>query len=138
MRFRETRDTPPPQVDLIPMLTVMMGVLAFFVVVTMTLGNEEMIDMQLPAAQPEEQLSAPPTTPPFIVAMDANGGFRLNNTPIDKDSLKVQVKAYLAKQADNTVYLLPDRELPYEQVMQFLGEMREIGGDRVSLAIDET
>ncbi|MDB9526198.1 biopolymer transporter ExbD [Oscillatoria sp. CS-180] len=138
MRFRESRDTPPPQVDLVPMLTVMMGVLAFFVVVTMTLGNEEMIDMKLPAAQPEEeQPPQPVTTQPFIVEMDANGGFRLNNTPTDKESLKAQMESHLTRNDDHVVYLLPDRELPYEQVMQFLGEMREIGGDRVSLAIEE-
>ncbi|MEM1311402.1 MAG: biopolymer transporter ExbD [Cyanobacteria bacterium P01_H01_bin.153] len=137
MRFRETNNTAPPQVDLIPMLTVMMGVLAFFVVVTLTLGSEEKIDMKLPAAQPEEQPPAPVTTPPFIVKMDASGGFRLNNNPIDKESLKAQMETYLGENSDNVVYLLPDRELPYQQVIQFLGEMREIGGDRVSLAIEE-
>ena len=67
MRFRETKDTAPPQVDLIPMLTVMMGVLAFFVVVTLTLGSEEKIDMKLPAAQQEDQPPTPITTQPFIV-----------------------------------------------------------------------
>lgn len=137
MRFRETRDTPPPQVDLIPMLTVMMGVLAFFVVVTMTLGSEEMIEMQLPAAQPEEQPPTPITAQPFIVAMDASGGYRLNNSPIDKATLIAQMEAHLAQKSDNVVYLLPDRTLSYETVMQFLGEMREVGGDRVSLAIEE-
>jgi biopolymer transport protein ExbD len=119
------------------MLTVMMGVLAFFVVVTMTLGNEQMIDMKLPAAQPEDQPPPPVTSQPFIVEMDANGGFKLNNNPIDKEALKGQMEAYLSRKSDNTVYLLPNRELSYEQVMQFLGEMREIGGDRVSLAIEE-
>ena len=137
MRFRETKDTAPPQVDLIPMLTVMMGVLAFFVVVTLTLGSEEKIDMKLPAAQQEDQPSTPITTQPFIVEMDANGGFKVNTNPIDKETLKVQMEAYLAENADNVVYLLPNRELPYEQVIQFLGEMRTIGGDRVSLAIEE-
>lgn len=137
MRFRESRDTPPPQVDLIPMLTVMMGVLAFFVVVTLTLGNEEMIDMKLPPAQQED---APPpqlTSKPFLVSLDANGAVLLNNDPIDRETLKAQMKTYLDANSDNTVYLLPDRELPYEEVVQFLGEMREIGGDRVSLAIEE-
>ncbi len=137
MRFRETKDTAPPQVDLIPMLTVMMGVLAFFVVVTLTLGSEEKIDMKLPAAQQEDQPPTPITTQPFIVEMDANGGFKVNTNPIDKETLKVQMEAYLAENADNVVYLLPNRELPYEQVIQFLGEMRTIGGDRVSLAIEE-
>ena len=137
MRFRETRDTAPPQVDLIPMLTVMMGVLAFFVVVTMTLGTEEKIDMQLPAAQPEDQPPAPVTTQPFIVTMEANGGFTVNDNPTDKETLKAQMESYLAENADHVVYLLPARDLPYQQVVQFLGEMRDIGGDRVSLAIEE-
>ncbi len=137
MRFRENRDTTPPQVDLIPMLTVMMGVLAFFVVVTLTLGNEQMIDMKLPAAQPKDQPPAPVTTQPFIVEMDANGGLKLNNNPVDKEALKAQMEAYLNQKSDNVVYLLPNRDLSYEQVVMFLGEMREIGGDRVSLAIEE-
>ncbi len=137
MRFRENRDTTPPQVDLIPMLTVMMGVLAFFVVVTLTLGNEQMIDMKLPAAKPKDQPPAPVTTQPFIVEMDANGGLKLNNNPVDKEALKAQMEAYLNQKSDNVVYLLPNRDLSYEQVVMFLGEMREIGGDRVSLAIEE-
>ena len=137
MRFRESNNTPPPQVDLIPMLTVMMGVLAFFVVVTITLGNEQLVDMQLPPAQPEDQPPAPLTGQPFIVELDANSSLRLNNNPIDKASLKTELEAYLDSKPDNTVYLLPNRDLPYEEVMQFLGEMREIGGDRISLAIEE-
>ncbi|NER80818.1 MAG: biopolymer transporter ExbD [Leptolyngbya sp. SIO1D8] len=137
MRFRESNNTPPPQVDLIPMLTVMMGVLAFFVVVTMTLGSEQMIDMKLPAAQPEDQPPAPVTGQPFIVELEANGAVKLNNNSVDKESLKAQMEAYLNQKNDNTVYLLPNRDLPYEEVMQFLGEIREIGGDRVSLAIEE-
>lgn len=137
MRFRESNETPPPQVDLIPMLTVMMGVLAFFVVVTMTLGNEQLVDMKLPAAQPEDQPPPKLTSKPFIVQLNADGGILLNNAPIDKESMKAQMEAYLDQKSDNAVYLLPNRDLPYEEVMQFLGEMREIGGDRISLAIEE-
>lgn len=138
MRFRESNNTPPPQVDLIPMLTVMMGVLAFFVVVTLTLGNEQLIDMELPAAQPEEEQPPPPSNnQPFLVQLDANGAIQLNNSPIDKETLKAQMEAYLNLQEDNVVYILPNRELPYQEVVQFLGEMREVGGDRVSLAIEE-
>ncbi|MEL6382772.1 MAG: biopolymer transporter ExbD [Cyanobacteria bacterium J06626_18] len=137
MRFRQRNDTPPPQVDLIPMLTVMMGVLAFFVVVTITLGTEQLVDMQLPAAQPEDQPPAPIAGAPFIVELDASNSLRLNNDPIDKAALKAQLETYLEQNPDNKAYLLPNRNLPYEEVIRFLGEMRAIGGDRVSLAIEE-
>jgi biopolymer transport protein ExbD len=137
MRFRQTTSTKPPQVDLIPMLTVMMGVLAFFVVITMTLGSEQLIDMKLPAPEQEDEPPPPLTTQPFIVELGANNQILLNKNPIDKDSLKAQMETYLERSPDSVVYLLPDRGLPYQDVIQFLGEMRAIGGDRVALAIEE-
>jgi biopolymer transport protein ExbD len=137
MRFRSSRETAPPQIDLIPMLTVMMGVLAFFVVATTTLGNEGAIDMQLPAPQPEEPSPQPTTSAPFLVEMDVNGGLMLNRHPIDRESLKNQMVVHLDQQSDHVVYFLPDQDLTYEQVMDFLGEMRALGGNRVSLVIEE-
>lgn len=136
MRFKSKVAPSPPQVDLIPMLTVMMGILAFFVVVTLTLGSEKLIDVQLPAEQPD---AAPPPLPadPFIVQLVGENQVQLNGQPVEVDALKGQMEAYLSRNPDNIVFLLPDQSLPYEQVMQFLGEMRSVGGSRVSLAIEE-
>ncbi|MGD1907898.1 MAG: ExbD/TolR family protein, partial [Leptolyngbyaceae cyanobacterium] len=61
MRFRQQYETKPPQIDLIPMLTVMMGVLAFFVVVSTSLGSGQVVEMKLPGAQPGEDQPPPPT-----------------------------------------------------------------------------
>ena len=136
MRFKSKLSPNPPQVDLVPMLTVMMGILAFFVTITMTLGSESLIEVQLPA---EQQDSAPPPLPadPFIVELVGENQVQLNGQPIEIDALKGQVEAYLGRNPDNIVFLLPNQDLPYEQVMQFLGEMRSVGGNRVSLAIEE-
>jgi biopolymer transport protein ExbD len=43
---------------------------------------------------------------------------------------------YLRKYPNGAVVLNADRKLSYEQVVQLLGRMRDIGGDRVSLAIE--
>lgn len=139
MRFRErSEDNSIPPIDLIPMLTVMMGVLAFFVVVSVSLGSEQLIQVDLPPEQTEDTPTADDTVQePFIVEMDATGQRLLNGEPISDEQLSAEVQAYLAKNTDNTVYLVPDRELPYEQVMRFLGDMRSVGGDRVSLALEE-
>jgi biopolymer transport protein ExbD len=118
------------------MLNVMMGILAFFVMITMTLGSEQLIEVQLPAEQQED---VPPPLPadPFIVEMVGENQIELNGQPMDLLSLKGQMEAYLSRDPDNVVFILPDQELPYEKVMQFLGEMRAVGGNRVSLAIEE-
>ncbi len=136
MRFSKHQSSKLPQVDLIPMLTVMMGILAFFVMITMSLGSEKLIDVQLPAEQPD---NAPTPLPadPFIVELVGENQVQLNGQPVEVDALKGQMEAYLSRNPENIVFLLPDQDLPYEQVMQFLGEMRSVGGSRVSLAIEE-
>lgn len=139
MRFRERgEDSSIPTIDLIPMLTVMMGVLAFFVVISVSLGSEQLIQVDLPPEQTDDTPTADESVQtPFIVEMDATGQQLLNGVPISSEQLVAEVQGYLGRNADNTVYLVPDRELPYEQVMRFLGEMRTVGGDRVSLALEE-
>ncbi len=139
MRFRHTsEENDIPTIDLIPMLTVMMGVLAFFVVISVALGSEQLIQVDLPPEQSEDTPTADAAAQePFIIEMDATGLQLLNGEPIGPDQLSARVQAYLAQNPQNVVYLVPSRELPYEQVMRFLGDMRMVGGDRVSLALEE-
>ena len=140
MRFRqESEDNGIPTIDLIPMLTVMMGVLAFFVVVAVSLGSEELIQVDLPPEQTEDTPPAEDVVQePFIVEMDVSGQQLLNGEPIGPDQLSARMQAYLAQNKENVVHLVPNRQLPYEQVMRFLGDMRTVGGDRVSLALEDT
>ncbi len=140
MRFRNSsEDNGIPTIDLIPMLTVMMGVLAFFVVVSVSMGSEQLIQVDLPSQESEDASTAVETLQdPFIIEMDETGQRLLNGQPIAADLLTAEMEAYLARNTDQTIYLVPSRSLPYEQVMQFLGDMREVGGDRVSLALQET
>ncbi|NEP15349.1 MAG: biopolymer transporter ExbD [Leptolyngbya sp. SIO4C1] len=138
MRFNKRAPSDIPTIDLVPMLTVMMGVLAFFVVVTVSLGSEELIEVELPPQQEDD--SPPPVeslSDLFIVELDAQAQTRLNGEPITAEQLALRVETYLAQNPQNTVYLVPDQTLPYEEVMQFLGQMRQVGGDRVSLALEE-
>ena len=129
MRFRNSSpENNIPTINLIPMLTVMMGVLAFFVVIAVSLGNEQLIQVDLPPEQSEDTPTATDTvSDPFIVEMDEKGQQLLNGQPIDAQQLALEVENYLARNADSTVYLVPSRELPFEQVMQFLGDMRAGG-----------
>ncbi|WOD41086.1 biopolymer transporter ExbD [Nodosilinea sp. E11] len=136
MRFSQKQSSKLPQVDLIPMLNVMMGILAFFVMITMSLGSEKLIDVQLPADQPDNAPSPLPSDP-FIVELVGENLVQLNGQPVEVDALKGQMADYLSRNPENIVFVLPSQDLPYEQVMQFLGEMRSVGGNRVSLAIEE-
>ena len=139
MPLGKRKESKIPNIDLVPMLTVMMGVLAFFVVVAVSLGSEQLIEVELP---PEQTEDIPPDQLPsadeiFIVEMDEKQEMSLNGQPIDSTQLALEIDNYLKKNPKKTVYLVPDQELPYENVMQFLGDMRAVGGDRVSLALED-
>ena len=139
MPLGKRKESKIPTIDLVPMLTVMMGVLAFFVVISVSLGSEQLIEVELP---PEQTEDIPPDQLPsadeiFIVEMDEDQEMSLNGQPIDSAQLSLEIDNYLTQNPNKTVYLVPDQELPYENVMQFLGDMRAVGGDRVSLALED-
>lgn len=118
------------------MLNVMMGVLAFFVMTSMMLANPQGVDVQLPSNDGNAaQQGATPD--PLLVQLNPQGQIVLSNQPLSKEQLFGQMKTYLAQKPKGAVLLQADSKLPYEQVIQLLGEMRDVGGDRVSLAIEQ-
>ena len=126
MRFREqSEDNSIPSIDLIPMLTVMMGVLAFFVVISVSLGSEQLIQVDLPSEQTEDTPTANETVQePFIVEMDVTGQQLLNGAPVSSEQLTAEVSAYLSQNADTTVYLVPDRKPRQEERLSVLHAQR--------------
>jgi len=132
MRFKQ-QHTAIPTIDLTPMLNVMMATLAFFVLISMTLTNEQGVDIQLPVqnnAVPQQN-----TPEPLLVELNEQQ-ILLDKQQVTKQQLLQQMQVYLQQNPQGSVLLQPDSELPYESVMQLLGEMRDLGGDRISLAID--
>lgn len=135
MRFkRKHRSGSLPEVNLVPMLDVLMTVLTFFIIVSMTLATQQGVQVQLPSNQPTTP--AEPQPEPLIVQMQAENQLLLNNQPIAKAELLPNIQAYLEKTPKGAIVLQADQKLPYEQVIQILGEMKDVGGDRVSLAIE--
>jgi biopolymer transport protein ExbD len=135
MRFKDRHQTSQlPEIELTPMLNVMMGILAFFVMITMSLTAQQSVDIQLPdSAESASQAAAPD---PLVVKLTQQGQILLNDQPATRGQLAPQMQQYLGSNREGFVILTADRQIPYEQVVQLLGEMREIGGDRVSLAVD--
>ena len=141
MRFKnQPQHSSMPVVDLIPMLNVMMSVLAFFVLISTTLSSLQVVDVQLPS---DEQGQIQPTNPPepLIVQLNAQGEqvqLLVGNQPITKEQLFEQMQAYLEQNSQGAVLLTANSNVDYEQVIQLLAQMRDVGGDRVSLAINSS
>ncbi|MDY6937385.1 MAG: biopolymer transporter ExbD [Cyanobacteriota bacterium] len=141
MRFQDKNELGEiPEVDITPMLNVIMVVLAFFVIVSTTLtGEPETVQVNLPSesdSEPAEEEPDDSEPPPVLRAnVDAEGGITLDERPYSKEEMLAIVPAFLENNPESSVYLIPDPELPYEQVIQLLAAMRDVGGDRISLAV---
>ncbi|MFQ3617222.1 MAG: biopolymer transporter ExbD [Cyanobacteriota bacterium] len=137
MRFKQRSYGTPPPINLTPMLNVMMGILAFFVMITMLLSEERGVSVILPPGDN----TPPPTEPeeppePLLVTLTAQRQLLIEGEPVPGNQWQGPVQVYLRSNPKGFVILQADRRLPYAQVVQTLAEMKQVGGDRVSLSID--
>lgn len=134
MPLRSRRSTNRmPEIDMIPMLGVMLVVLAFFVLVTTTLNSQQTANLILPTAQ--TGTGAVKAAQPLIVTLDQQEQITLANKPIPLEKLSPLLVAYLEANPKGAIVLKADRQLPYKKVLPLLETLKAIGGDRVSLAI---
>ncbi len=137
MRFRSRQQhSQMPEVNLVPMMDVVMTILTFFIIVSMTLTSQQSaVNIALPSAN---KGTSPQDTSkePLIVGLDGQRQLIVGDKPVTEAELAQQMLSYLSKNPQGAVVLKADKNLAYEQVVQVLGKMRDVGGDRVSLAIE--
>lgn len=134
MRFKRQQLGQLPEVNLVPMLDVLMVVLTFFIIVSMTLTTQQGVEVQLPGGANEPASEAEPEF--ALVELNAEGEILFDEQPATEEQLITQVKTFLEANPKAFVVMQADEKLPYEQVVTLLGEMKQAGGERVSLAIE--
>lgn len=137
MRFKSKHQgSQLPELNLVLMMDVIMTIMTFFIVVSMTLSsNPQGVDVTLPSA--DTGVTEQNTPDPLIVGLNQQGEIWLGNKPVNEAQLAEQMQSYLVQNPKGAVLLKAERKLPYEQVVKVLGKMRDVGGDRVSLAIEK-
>jgi biopolymer transport protein ExbD len=135
MKFKaQQQGSQMPEPNLVPMMDVILTVLTFFIIVSMTLTSFQAVDVPLPST--DKGISKEKPIEPIIVAMNRQGQVLMNNAPVTDTQLAQLIVTYLQKNPKGTVVLKADKQVTYEKVVQVLGTLRDIGGDRVSLAIE--
>lgn len=133
-RFRASQ-SQMPEINLVPMMDVLMTILTFFIIISMTLtAQQQSVNIDLPSTQ--AGVNEVKTPDPLIIGLTYRGTLEVANKPVTEAQLSQQMQVYLQTNPNGAVVLQADKKLPYEQVVQVLGKMRDVGGDRVSLAID--
>jgi biopolymer transport protein ExbD len=138
MRFKtQSTRSQLPEVNLVPMMDVLMTVLTFFIIISMGLTGQQMLNVKLPQAVAEGGLGEEEvmSVAALVVGLDRDGNLVLNNQVITWNQLSQEVRTYFTQNPEGRLVLKADRALTYSDVAKLLADLRSIGGNRVSLAV---
>ena len=118
-------------INVTPLVDVMLVLLIIFMVTAPILQQGVSIDLPKVAAGPltgeEEQL---------VVNVAKGGQVYLNDTAMTPERLKEKLRAIVAARPDRQLYVRADQAVPYGQVMQVMGAVRDAGLIRVGLVTE--
>jgi len=119
------------QINVTPLVDVMLVLLIIFMVTAPILQQGVSIDLPKVAAGPlagvEEQL---------VVNVAKGGQVYLNDTALTAEQLREKLRAIVAARPDRQLYVRADQSVPYGQVMQVMGAVRDAGLVRVGLVTE--
>ena len=125
-------------VNLVPMMDVLMTVLTFFIIISMTLTGQRIAGVSLPQVEAGAQRRDGDEVigNSLVFGVDATGQLILEQSPISQQEALAAAQSYLSENPEGYVVLKADRQLPYKEVVDLLNALREIGGAKVLLAVD--
>jgi len=119
-----------PELNITPLVDVMLVLLAILMVITPTLVYEETIS--LPKGSMSKQVTK---IPPVHISVDKNGKIQINKENFDFNSFEDNFYRYAQKlNLKASVMISADKSLDYGRVMRVLAAVKNAGFTEVSLA----
>jgi biopolymer transport protein ExbD len=110
------------EINVTPLVDVVLVLLVIFMVVTPLLKQE--VPIELPLAD-NSRATQDLTQLTLTVAVD--GGVLLNGQPMLREALVTQLQAIYAERIDKTIFLAADRNLAYGQVVDVMDDCKAAG-----------
>ncbi len=139
MRTRRRPKSRIPEVNLVPMMDVLMTVLIFFVIISMGLTGVKVNGVTLPkSVEGADQTitDKESESEPFTIGLTRDKALVIEGEPTSLQAIAPAIETYFKENPDGTIMLKADRALPYDDIAVLLNELRAIGGRRVSLAVE--
>jgi biopolymer transport protein ExbD len=126
---------PVADINVTPMVDVMLVLLIIFIVITPMLSKGISVDM-VKANNPSKMQEADKEDA-VVVAISRDGRTYLGTDQMTPDSLPGKVKDLLTNRLDKTVYLRSDARARYEKVVEVVDNLRSAGVDQLGLLTEE-
>ena len=110
------------EINITPLVDVVLVLLVIFMVVTPLLKQE--VPIELPLA---DNSRATQDLTQLTLTIAADGGVLLNSQPMLREALVTQLQAIYAERADKTIFLEADRNLSYGQVVDVMDDCKAAG-----------
>ena len=118
---------PNSDINVTPLVDVVLVLLIIFMVVTPLLEKDIMV--RVPDEDPDQVQQPEDLLDQLVVTIDESGQIKLNSEPLDDDGYKTRIARALAAKAydEKLVFFLPDDKAPYPRVVQVLDWSRSAG-----------
>ncbi|BAT53109.1 Biopolymer transport protein ExbD/TolR [Nostoc sp. NIES-3756] len=126
------------QIQIIPLIDVVFCILTFFLLAALQFTRQQAINVDLPKASNSTAASINSAGGNLIVTIDAVGNTYVEKQQVTRDSLVLALKQYVQANPNGVLVLNASRTATYNDVIETLDLLRQVGGDRVSLGIIPT
>ena len=123
------------QIQIIPLIDVVFCILTFFLLAALQFTRQQAINVDLPKASPSSVSGITSQSGSLIVTIDAVGNTYIEKQLVKREDLGARLKQYLQANPSAVVVLNASRTAIYNDVIETLDLLRQVGGDRVSLGI---
>lgn len=121
-----------PQINLTPMIDVVLNLLIFFMLGTRFADMERQLDVQLPTVSAAQPLTSPPDE--IVVNVFADGRIVVRQELLTLAGLEERLREARTRYADQAVLIRGDGHGIYQNVMDVLGVCQRVGIGNFSLA----
>ncbi|MGK7954025.1 MAG: ExbD/TolR family protein [Crocosphaera sp.] len=118
------------RIEILPMIDVIFCILTFFILGAVGLSRQQAISLDLPKAGS----GTPQMREMLVVSLDDFGQVYVEKQLVTRNQLFNQIQSYHQLNPEGLMVLHASRNATYNEVIQVLDMLREVGGDRVALA----
>ena len=132
-RSRRQRHAPMSEINVTPMVDVMLVLLIIFMVAA------PLLQVGVPVELPEskgQQLS-PPKKEPVAVSVKDNGDVFIGDTQVTLDELAPKLSAISQNGYDEPIFVRASKDVPYGIVMKIMGRINAGGFKKLSFVTNE-
>jgi biopolymer transport protein TolR len=130
---RQGRYRPLAEINVTPMVDVMLVLLIIFMVTAPLMTSGVSVDLPKTNAQPLNSDSEPLT-----VAIKADGSIFLQDQAIDIGDLVAKLQAIAKNNPDRRIFVRGDKDLAYGRIMEVMGTITQGGFTKVALLAEQT